>query len=128
MQRNGLLAHLEPLRERLDIQRLSCDQLNDRPPGGIGYCLVYITPCFHIIQVSACEIKHKYSLVQIFFRPFPASPPQSATTPRSTFPAPPVPAAASPSRNDPRHGRPLPPPFVGTQAAHTRQSTLPAQR
>jgi hypothetical protein len=66
MQRNGLLAHVESLRERLDIQRLGRDQLNDRPPGGIGYRLVYVTSRFHFIQVSACEIKHKYSLVQIF--------------------------------------------------------------
>jgi hypothetical protein len=67
MQRNGLLAHVESLRKRLDIQRPSRDQLNDRPPGGIGYRLVYVSPLFHNIQVIACEIKHKYSLVQNFF-------------------------------------------------------------
>ena len=48
------------------IKGFGGNHMNDHPPGGIGYGLVYITTCFHNMQVSACKYKRKYSLAQNF--------------------------------------------------------------
>lgn len=47
VKRNRLLAYVKHFGDGFHIQRLSSDHIDDRSPGRVGYCLVYITSGFH---------------------------------------------------------------------------------
>jgi len=72
MERYRLAADLELFGNGVHIMGLIGDHADDRPAGGIGDGLVYVTSGFHDnMQVSACKYKRKHLLAQIFLPSIP---------------------------------------------------------
>ena len=66
MQRYGLAGYVKFFGNGIYVMWFRGNHINDCSPGGVGYSLVNISPCFHIMQVNACKYKCKYLLAQIF--------------------------------------------------------------
>jgi hypothetical protein len=70
MEGYGLAGHVELLGNRIHVMGLGGYHVDDRPPGRVGYGLVYISSGYHNMQVSACKYICKYLLAQIYFKYF----------------------------------------------------------